>query len=697
MDDILSDFLTESAENLEAVNAQLVRFEAAPRQLDVLESVFRLVHTMKAGCGFLGLPRLEAVTHAAESALSRIRDGSLPVEPRTITPVLNAIDRIGELLSHIELLGVEAEGDDRDLIAALGALQAAPPAQPRRTTETVVPTPAARAKETPAPAFSAPVAPLPPIVEARPEAPPPAVPVPRPTVRVSLEVLDELMTRVGELVLTRNQLLQVVRGLEDTRFKAPLQRLSVITGELQEAVLRTRLEPVGTAWRSLPRLVRDLAMDGGKRIELITEGQTTTVERHVLEQLKDPLIHMVRNSADHGLEPPAKRLRLGKPETGVIRLSAANEGGFTVIRLSDDGGGLDTPRIRDRALERGLLSAEQAAALSDAQLHRFIFFPGFSTAPAITQVSGRGVGMDVVRSHIETLGGRIDLKSAPGEGVSFTIRIPRTLAIASAVVVALGERRFAIPELSVTDILHGPTVGPEPDPVSGWPLVRHEGNGVPLLSLAEDAPPRPETVLLVHSDGRRFALAVDAAFEPEEIIVKPLDRTPPGVAPCSGATLLGDGSAALVPDLSALAALLETAAPELPMATAEVDSRSGVVDAPPASPRVLLVDDNEMFRAVAVPLLAAAGYDVTAVETAEQAGALGPCFDAVVCDVDRVPSGAPVLPPGSDTPWIALTSLPLVQALKLAGGSAAVIRKSDREGLIRALAETLRSQARRAA
>ncbi len=273
------------------------------------------------------------------------------------------------------------------------------------------------------------------------------------SIRVNVDTLEHLMTMVSELVLTRNQLLEISRRNEDTEFKVPLQRLSNVTAELQEGVMKTRMQPIGNAWQKLPRIVRDLSSELGKQIELEMHGADTELDRQVLDLIKDPLTHMVRNSADHGLETPAERLASGKGEQGTIRLSAYHEGGHIIICIADNGRGLNTERIKAKAISSGLVTEAELEKMSEAQIHKFIFAPGFSTAAAITSVSGRGVGMDVVRTNIDQIGGTIDIKSVAGEGSSVTIKIPLTLAIVSALIVEAAGDRFAIPQLSVVELV----------------------------------------------------------------------------------------------------------------------------------------------------------------------------------------------------------------------------------------------------
>ncbi|NOJ50896.1 chemotaxis protein CheA, partial [Bradyrhizobium archetypum] len=491
MDDLLREFLTETSESLDTVDNQLVRFEQDPSDAKILDNIFRLVHTIKGTCGFLGLPRLEALAHAGETLMGKFRDG-MPVKAEAVTLILSSIDRIKEILAGLEATETEPEGTDEDLIEQLHAMAegghhtaeappepapapvvAAPPAKPAVTAGTLVEQVLERPlrpgevslddlerafRETatevaPAPVAKAAPAPDAKEVKAKPARKPVAMDadgevadkIANQSIRVNVDTLEHLMTMVSELVLTRNQLLEISRRNEDTEFKVPLQRLSNVTAELQEGVMKTRMQPIGNAWQKLPRIVRDLSGELGKQIELEMHGADTELDRQVLDLIKDPLTHMVRNSADHGLETPAERLAAGKGEQGTIRLSAYHEGGHIIICIADNGRGLNTERIKAKALQNGLVTEAELEKMTEAQIHKFIFAPGFSTAAQVTSVSGRGVGMDVVRTNIDQIGGTIDIKSVAGEGSSVTIKIPLTLAIVSALIVEAGGDRFAIP------------------------------------------------------------------------------------------------------------------------------------------------------------------------------------------------------------------------------------------------------------
>jgi two-component system, chemotaxis family, sensor kinase CheA len=629
MDDLLAEFLTETNEYLETVDTQLVQFEADPTDKETLNNIFRLVHTIKGTCGFLGLPRLQFVAHAGETLLGKYRDGTLVANPDSVQLVLESIDRIKEILSDLEATGAEPEGDDSALI---GALEHASEGQtPASAPAPVAAVPEPKPEPKPAPvAAAAPPAPegvrwdadlgreLRPgevsladleaaflaaeteefdVEPARASAPSEPVATPKveerranpgaralkdddedagvkgggvssQTIRVNVDVLETLMTMVSELVLTRNQLLQMVRNTTDSEFKGPLQRLSSVTAELQDSVMKTRMQPIGSAWKKLPRIVRDAARDLGKKIDLFLEGEATELDRQVLELIKDPLTHMIRNSCDHGLENPDIRAAAGKSETGTIRLNAYHEGGHIVIEVSDDGAGLNTARIRDKAVKNGICTEEQAWTLSDAQIHRFIFAPGFSTAAAVTSLSGRGVGMDVVKTNIELIGGAVDLQSTEGRGTKFFIKIPLTLAIVSALVVGSRGQRFAIPQLSVMELVGaGAASEHKVEVLNQARVLRLRDRLLPLVDLSEvlGVPPTSEKaersgefVVVMQQSGQLFGVVVDEVFDTEEIVVKPLSTAIADVGSFSGATILGDGSVIMIIDPASVCKALGT-------------------------------------------------------------------------------------------------------------------------------------------
>jgi two-component system chemotaxis sensor kinase CheA len=544
MDDLIPEFLTETNEALAELDLALVKLERVPDDKPTLSLIFRMVHTIKGTCGFLGLPRLEHVAHAAENVLGRVRDGELVATTEVISLVLSSLDRIKSIVAGLAATGAEPPGDDTAIIAALnraaaGERDAAAPASPPETPH-----------EAPAP---------------EPHAEPQAGPQ---TIRVTVDVLEELMTLVGELVLTRNQLLQLSRAQGTTAFSAPLQRLSHITSDLQEGVMKTRMQPIGNAWNKLPRLVRDLAQETGKKIVLEMRGQDTELDRQVLELMRDPLTHMVRNSADHGLETPDERRAAGKPETGRIMLNAFHEGGHILIEVSDDGRGLHVGKIREKALSKGLATEAELALMSETQIRAFIFRAGFSTAAAVTAISGRGVGMDVVRSNIERIGGTIELVSTFGSGSCFTIKIPLTLAIVSALIVSAAGERFAIPQISVMELVRvGRDSGTEKsasamaiEHIGDTPVLRLRDRLLPLISLGTllrmesgNAKSESTTVVVTAVGSGLLGIVVDEVFDTEEIVVKPVAPILRHVTMFSGNTILGDGSVIMILDPNGVA------------------------------------------------------------------------------------------------------------------------------------------------
>jgi len=638
MDDLLLEFLTETNEHLETVDVEMVRFEQDPNNQAILSNIFRLVHTIKGTCGFLGLPRLEALAHAAETLMGKFRDG-MPVTTAAVSLILTTLDRIKEILGELERHGTEPQGDDNDLIEALDAMalgqspasasnaapasaqtvgtvvhqvlerelkpgevsldelerafQEAPGPDTDTTSGTLVYQVLERAlkpgevsldelerafREAPGPD---PVAPQKPATPAAPSAVAPAKAPKKDaeasdhegsegvagkvqTIRVNVDTLEHLMTMVSELVLTRNQLLEIARrNAEDHGYKVPLQRLSQVTAELQDGVMKTRMQPIGNAWQKLPRVVRDLSNELSKQIELVMQGADTELDRQVLEVIKDPLTHMVRNSADHGIESPAERRAAGKPERGVIRLNAYHEGGSITIEIADDGKGLNYSAIRRKALERGIASEAELERMSDAQVGKFIFHPGFSTAAAVTSVSGRGVGMDVVKTNIELIGGTVDIRSEPGRGTTFTIKIPLTLAIVAALIVSSKDQRFAIPQVAVSELVRvSPASEHSIERINGTPILRLRDRLLPIVPLSKimrlsgDEEVDTGFVVVTQVAQQRFGILVDGVFHTEEIVVKPMSSKLRHIQLFSGNTILGDGAVVLIVDPNGLARMV---------------------------------------------------------------------------------------------------------------------------------------------
>ena len=795
MDDLLSEFLTETTESLDSLDSEVVKLEQDPNDPDLLSNIFRLVHTIKGTCGFLGLPRLEAVAHSAENVLGKFREGELEVDANAVSLILASLDRIKSLLATLEATEAEPEGNDADLIALLDAMaagKAAPAAEAKAEDAAPAPVekeaPAASSKpliervggisavdaavellyrkvmkdselthffdgidmtllhghmvEFMVAAFGGPDnysgadmatvhkgavehggldethfakvagyleealvelevaedviaealavvatthdavlnidgAPKQTEAKAMPEAESEEASVnmlsaateetetrsavAAQSVRVTVDLLENLMTMVSELVLSRNQLLQILRQYEDSEFAAPLQRLNLVTTDLQEAVMKTRMQPIGNAWSKLPRIVRDLSQELGKKIDLQMVGADTELDRQVLEMIKDPLTHMVRNSGDHGIELPAVRVAAGKPETGKIVLNAYHEGGHIIIEIKDDGRGINIDKVRQKVISNGLATEAEVENMSETQIQQYVFKAGFSTADKVTAVSGRGVGMDVVRTNVEKIGGHIELKSEEGKGSRFVVKIPLTLAIVSALIVECAGERFAFPQISVDELVRV-SRGSEHriERINDTPVLRLRNRLLPLVALdellqlrekqgvdlsppviseaatdvpvakadaaaAEGAPTKPavagnggedavaaessdavsdaETFIVVSRVGTySFGIIVDGVFESEEIVVKPVTPILREISIFSGNTILGDGSVIMILDPNGIAA----ASGEISIAQTDQSDEAAAVDAGDGDRMTFLVfrAGNEEPKAVPLSLVA---------------------------------------------------------------------------------------------
>ena len=527
MDEIVAEFLVESLESLDRLDRDLLTLERDPGSREVLASIFRTMHTIKGTCGFLGFGRLERVAHAAENLLAGMRDGSRSMTPEIAETLLRTGDSLRSMLDRIATTGVDGDDEHDELVDELARLRTSPAGDRPAT-------PSAR--------------------EARPSEHRPAAA--DTTVRVDIALLDRLMTVVGELVLARNHLVQLAEERDDASLAPASQAIDRITAELQEGVMKTRLQPIRSAWAPIPRVVRDLAAALGKRARIETEGEDTELDRSIIEAIRDPLAHLVRNAIDHGIEPPQERLASGKPEEGVIRVRAYHEGGQVTIEVSDDGRGLDPEAIRAKAIEQAIVSADQASRLTDRQVLDLVFAPGFSTAEEVTTVSGRGVGMDVVRTNVERIGGSVDVAPATGGGTTCKIRIPLTLAIVPALIVTTDGQRFAIPQANVAELV---AIGEgELASVRDAVVYRLRDRLVPVVSLASafgsDAEARSTgSLVVVQADDRTFGVLVEGLSDSVEIVVKPLGPHLSGLDVFAGATILGDGSVAAIVDVVGLA------------------------------------------------------------------------------------------------------------------------------------------------
>jgi two-component system chemotaxis sensor kinase CheA len=618
IDDVVKEFLVESYENLDQLDRNLVALEQTPTDREILSSIFRTIHTIKGTCGFLGFGKLEKVAHVGESLLSRLRDGELRLGADITSGLLAMVDAVRQMLACIESTGQDGDGDYSTLIATLTQLQERPEPRPH---EAVAENTEAPAAQSPVPA-SAPQSPtLGDILVAEDLAQPEDVEhalarqqrgdprklgeilaeegVVKPqqitealhvqkearaamsdapgqtearasgaadsTIRVDVGLLDKLMNLVGELVLARNQILQFTATQEDSAFVATSQRLNLITTELQAGVMKTRMQPIGNIWSKFPRVVRDLAIACGKQIRIEMEGKETELDKTIIEAIKDPLTHVVRNSADHGVETAEVRVARGKPAEGCLFLRAFHEGGQVNIEISDDGAGIDPERIKQKAQQRGLITAEQAARMGDREAVNLIFLPGFSTAEQVTNVSGRGVGMDVVKTNIEKIGGTVDIHSKAGHGTTLKIKIPLTLAIIPALIVTSGGDRYAIPQVSLLELvrLEGDQARKGIETIHGAPVYRLRGNLLPLAYLnrellvenqrAQGAESDAVNIVVLQADDRQFGLIVDEINDTEEIVVKPLGKQLKGISAFAGATIMGDGKVALILDVLGIA------------------------------------------------------------------------------------------------------------------------------------------------
>ena len=565
----IREFLVESHENLSRLDQDLVELEKHPDDANLLSSIFRTIHTIKGACGFLAFSVLEAITHQAETLLSQLRDGQRELTPALVSLVLETVDATRKVLASIETSGKEGPERFEDLTERLRVAAQLTAGQEIQS----------------APDLSAAGAPAGPVAEPPVEQNstdlqedgPPEKEEERgrkkeggkeedvarssaaadSNIRVGVGLLDKLMDLVGELVLTRNQILQFNVEREDPALNATSQRLNLITTELQEGVMKTRMQPIGVVWNKLPRVVRDMATTLGKQIHLQMDGAETELDRTIIEAIKDPLMHVIRNSCDHGIETPEVRIQAGKPPQGVLTLRAYHEGGQVNIEIADDGAGIDVARLKKKALENGLLRPEQADKLSDREALSLIFLPGFSTAKIVTNFSGRGVGMDVVKSHIEKIGGVVDVFSRLGEGATVKIRIPLTLAIIPGLVITSGGERFVIPQVSLLELirLEADQSGKHIEYVHGTPVYRRRGSLLPIaylnqvlgLKTADQA--EAVSMVVLQAEERQFGLVVDGINDTQEIVVKPLGKQLKGLTLYAGATIMGDGRVALILDV----------------------------------------------------------------------------------------------------------------------------------------------------
>jgi two-component system chemotaxis sensor kinase CheA len=644
MDEIVQEFVIESHENLDQLDRDLVALEQSPGSRELLSSIFRTIHTIKGTSGFLAFGRLESVAHVGENLLSRLRDGVQEMTPGTTDVLLAMVDVIRELLETIERTGAEGEVPVETVVARVTAVieGAAEPvaaaAEPEPAAPTLVEVPAAPAKkpvrkrapraaaakktaaaEVAVPQVTAVVeAPEPELLAAEVPAAVAAVQEPEPgegparrsatesSIRVDVDLLDSLMRLVGELVLTRNQVVRSAATQTDVALVRATQRLNLITTELQENVMKTRMQPIDNLWSKLPRVIRDLSNQLGKQVALEMHGKETELDRTLLEAVKDPLTHLVRNAVDHGIETPDTRVAAGKSAVGVLGLRAYHEGGHVVVEVIDDGAGIDPEHIGRIAVQRGLVTTDQLGRMRREEILDLLFRAGFSTATHVTNVSGRGVGMDVVRTNIEKIGGTVDVESTIGEGTTWRLTIPLTLAIVQALTVECAGERYAIPQVAVHELVSVDTAGTGVEYVAGAPVYRLRGRLLPLVRM-DDAlgvggreNTGPVFLAVVQADGRRFGMVVDRVLNTEEIVVTPLSSRLKGAGVYAGATILGDGRVALILDVQALARRTQLAADAVAAVEAETDAKAVAESVGTDTIRLLVASVGD--RRVAVPL-----------------------------------------------------------------------------------------------
>ncbi len=577
MDDLLSDFLSETADHIDGIASYLVLFEQNPDDADAVTQIFRLVHTLKGTSGFLGLNRLQAIAHAAETLIDTLRDGAPPTA-LAVSLLLQAFDRIKDLLAKIGQAGEEPAGDDSDIVGQIGAYlsgnSTVAPAGASEAEPQILHAPAACADAEKPESASAAAAQSPAAnASAQSKACDGAGGVKEPepasskekapdSIRISVAAIQRIMDLVSELVLTRNQIMDLSRQHNINHIKSPLERLSTVTSDLQDAVMRARMQPMARLFASVPRLVRELSVELKKKYNLVIEGGDTELDRQLIEAIRDPLTHLIRNCADHGIETPQERIAAGKPEAGEISIAAFHESGQVHIEIADDGRGLNAGRIREKAVERGLGEPAIIAGMSDEEVYRFILEPGFSTASAVTTVSGRGVGMDVVRANLEAIGGTIALQSTKGRGSKFILKIPLTLAIAPALIVRVGEQRFAVPQQYVVEAVNLDEDVGNLKSIDDALLLQLRDELIPVVELSSvlelDAAGTLENkvAVVLGLRGHKLGVIVDEIDDIQEIVVKPLGALFSSLKIFSGNTILGDGSVILIIDPAGVAAVM---------------------------------------------------------------------------------------------------------------------------------------------
>ncbi len=632
--ELLGDFVVESNEHLSDIENQFLAIEEAAPEIDVdlVNQVFRGIHSIKGAAGFMGLTKVNELGHNLENVLNMLRNRELAPDSQIVDVMLRAADRLKSMIQAVETSNdVDVSSHVAELIAiaeghaaAKGAAPAAEIELPEMpATVRTAPTPVAMLDDAafctapvlevvPPPAVTAPSIPVAaPVAKAAPAevAAPAAAANADQSIRVSVGVLDCLMNLAGELVLSRNQLMQAIGSGEKSGLDTISARLDQVTSELQEAIMQTRMQQIGTVFGKFPRVVRDLSTKLGKQIDLVVEGKEVEVDKTIVEAIGDPLTHLIRNSVDHGVELPADRVAKGKPAKGTITLRAFYQAGKVRIDITDDGGGISPQRLKDKAVSQGILTPERAAQMSDRDAVRLIFAPGLSTAKEVTDISGRGVGMDVVRTNITKLGGTVDVESTLGVGTSIIVMLPLTLAIIPSLIVQVGEERFAIPQVSIAELVRvrDSERSKRLGRVKDAEVLRLRGHLLPLVRLdkalgfaANDVKEHGAiNIIVVDSGQTRFGIVVDGLHDSEEIVVKPLGRHFDNCTCLAGSTILGDGHVALILDIPGIAARQELRGDAKPEAAGEAgDGEAGSE----ADKQALLLFENGPRDYFALPM-----------------------------------------------------------------------------------------------
>jgi two-component system chemotaxis sensor kinase CheA len=524
MDDLIQEFIAETREMLEALAGGIVAWEAAPADRTRLDEIFRFVHTVKGNCGFFDLPRLETLSHAAEDVLADVRSGRRAADHRLVDAVLAVIDRIGALVEALER-GEDVPGDDEQLISRLS--------RPCDEHETRAPQQGGRQGAGRS----------------------------LRSIRLSVDLLDQMMTGVSDLVLARNELGRRLRGANtDVAIEGAFERVSSCISDMRDAITRTRMQRIENLFLSLPRMVRDLSAELGKQVALEVEGGDVELDREMIEMIRDPLAHIVRNAIDHGIEESEERARAGKAVIATLRISARQSGNQILIEIADDGRGVDGAKLIEKAVERGLVGREQGERLSQAQRTALIFEPGLSTAGQVTAISGRGVGMDVVRANIERIGGIVEAESKPGQGLRLAIRVPLTLTIIPALTVNAAGQNYALPRSAIQEIVRTKSDSVRLENVGGAWIARLRDRPMPLLALSSvlelsgHVEFGAQTIVVLKPAGAGvYALSVDAVHDHEELVVKPAAPAVMATGLYAGTTLGDDGRPILLLDPSGLA------------------------------------------------------------------------------------------------------------------------------------------------